>query len=39
MCGLLAYLSTDADRVTDSTVDRVRAALPCLRHRGPDGAR
>src|SRR3954469_23341415 len=36
MCGLLAYLSTDADRVTDSTVEEVREALHCLRHRGPD---
>src|ERR1700709_1716795 len=36
MCGLLAYLSTDADRVSDSTVDAVREALPCLHHRGPD---
>jgi asparagine synthase (glutamine-hydrolysing) len=36
MCGLLAYLSTDADRVTDSTVEEVREALRCLRHRGPD---
>jgi asparagine synthase (glutamine-hydrolysing) len=36
MCGLLAYLSTDADRVTDATVARVRSALPCLHHRGPD---
>ncbi|MDP9427542.1 MAG: asparagine synthase (glutamine-hydrolyzing), partial [Actinomycetota bacterium] len=36
MCGLLAYLSTDADRVTDSTVEEVRTALHCLRHRGPD---
>jgi asparagine synthase (glutamine-hydrolysing) len=36
MCGLLAYLSTDAERVSDSTVARVREALHCLHHRGPD---
>src|SRR3954453_16047519 len=36
MCGLLAYLSTDADRVADSTVAGVREALRCLHHRGPD---
>jgi asparagine synthase (glutamine-hydrolysing) len=36
MCGLLAYFSTDAPRVTDDLVSDVRAALPCLRHRGPD---
>src|SRR3954463_1279962 len=36
MCGLLAYLSTDAPRVSDSTVGDVREALHCLRHRGPD---
>ena len=36
MCGLLAYLSTDADRVDDVTVDDVREALHCLHHRGPD---
>jgi asparagine synthase (glutamine-hydrolysing) len=36
MCGLLAYLSTDADRVTDATVTGVRDALRCLHHRGPD---
>src|SRR5215218_7648915 len=36
MCGLLAYFSTDAPRVTDGVVSDVRAALPCLRHRGPD---
>ena len=40
MCGLLAYLSTDADRVDDATVDdvRQRPALPApprpRRHRG-----
>ncbi|GAB3351235.1 asparagine synthase (glutamine-hydrolyzing) [Modestobacter lapidis] len=36
MCGLLAYLSTDADRVEEKTVDEVRQALHCLHHRGPD---
>jgi len=36
MCGLLAYLSTDADRVGDTTVSAVRDALHCLHHRGPD---
>src|ERR1700712_342449 len=36
MCGLLDYLSTDADRVSDSTVAGVRQALHCLHHRGPD---
>jgi asparagine synthase (glutamine-hydrolysing) len=36
MCGLLAYLSTDADRVTDTTVGDVQNALRCLHHRGPD---
>ncbi|TFV79151.1 asparagine synthase (glutamine-hydrolyzing) [Blastococcus sp. CT_GayMR19] len=36
MCGLLAYLSTDADRVDDATVTGVREALHCMRHRGPD---
>jgi asparagine synthase (glutamine-hydrolysing) len=36
MCGLLAYLSTDADRVDPATVDGVRGALHCLHHRGPD---
>jgi asparagine synthase (glutamine-hydrolysing) len=36
MCGLLAYLSTDADRVDDATVADVREALHCLHHRGPD---
>jgi asparagine synthase (glutamine-hydrolysing) len=36
MCGLLAYLSTDAARVTDATVGDVRGALHCLHHRGPD---
>src|SRR3954467_11481603 len=36
MCGLLAYLSTDADRVSDPTVGDVRRALHCLHHRGPD---
>ena len=36
MCGLLAYLSTDRDRVLDDTVESVRAALHCMRHRGPD---
>src|SRR3954470_6949311 len=36
MCGLLAYLSTDADRVDDSTVAEMRNALHCLHHRGPD---
>ncbi len=36
MCGLLAYLSTDADRVGDAIVDDVRGALHCLHHRGPD---
>jgi len=36
MCGLLAYLSTDADRVGDTTVSAVRGALHCLHHRGPD---
>ena len=36
MCGLLAYFSTDADRVDDATVDDVRAAQHCMRHRGPD---
>ena len=36
MCGLLAYLSTDADRVGESIVAGVREALHCLHHRGPD---
>lgn len=36
MCGLLAYFSTDAPRVTDGVVTDVREALHCLRHRGPD---
>ena len=36
MCGLLAYLSTDTPRVTESRVDDVREALHCLHHRGPD---
>jgi asparagine synthase (glutamine-hydrolysing) len=36
MCGLLAYLSTDAERVDEGTVSEVRAALHCLHHRGPD---
>jgi asparagine synthase (glutamine-hydrolysing) len=36
MCGLLAYFSTDADRVDDATVSGVREALHCMRHRGPD---
>jgi asparagine synthase (glutamine-hydrolysing) len=36
MCGLLAYFSTDADRVDDSTVASVRHAQHCMRHRGPD---
>ena len=36
MCGLLAYLSTDADRVDDVTVAGVADALHCLHHRGPD---
>jgi asparagine synthase (glutamine-hydrolysing) len=36
MCGLLAYLSTDADRVDETTVAGVRHALHCLHHRGPD---
>jgi asparagine synthase (glutamine-hydrolysing) len=36
MCGLLAYFSTDADRVDDATVTAVREAQHCMRHRGPD---
>ncbi|MGY1620366.1 asparagine synthase (glutamine-hydrolyzing) [Geodermatophilus sp. SYSU D00691] len=36
MCGLLAYLSTDADRVDDDRVSGMRDALHCLHHRGPD---
>ena len=36
MCGLLAYFSTDADRVDDATVEAVREAQHCMRHRGPD---
>ncbi|MCO7221667.1 asparagine synthase (glutamine-hydrolyzing) [Klenkia sp. PcliD-1-E] len=36
MCGLLAYLSTDAERVDQARVDGVRHALHCLHHRGPD---
>ncbi|MGY1609643.1 MULTISPECIES: asparagine synthase (glutamine-hydrolyzing) [unclassified Geodermatophilus] len=36
MCGLLAYLSTDAPRVSGTHVDDVREALHCLHHRGPD---
>ncbi|MPQ97648.1 asparagine synthase (glutamine-hydrolyzing) [Modestobacter sp. I12A-02628] len=36
MCGLLAYLSTDADRVTEPVVGDVGRALTCLHHRGPD---
>ncbi|MCZ2828373.1 asparagine synthase (glutamine-hydrolyzing) [Modestobacter sp. VKM Ac-2986] len=36
MCGLLAYLSTDAARVDEQTVSGVQHALRCLRHRGPD---
>jgi asparagine synthase (glutamine-hydrolysing) len=39
MCGLLAYLSTDAARVTDATVSDVQSALQCLHHRGPDDTR
>jgi asparagine synthase (glutamine-hydrolysing) len=36
MCGLLAYFSTDADRVDDETITAVRSAQHCMRHRGPD---
>ena len=36
MCGLLAYFSTDADRVDDATIAGVRDAQHCMRHRGPD---
>jgi asparagine synthase (glutamine-hydrolysing) len=36
MCGLLAYFSTDADRVDHDTVTAVRDAQHCMRHRGPD---
>jgi asparagine synthase (glutamine-hydrolysing) len=36
MCGLLAYLSTDAERVDEQTVSGVEHALNCVRHRGPD---
>ncbi|WP_040336760.1 asparagine synthase (glutamine-hydrolyzing) [Candidatus Blastococcus massiliensis] len=36
MCGLLAYFSTDANRVDDATVTAVREAQHCMRHRGPD---
>jgi asparagine synthase (glutamine-hydrolysing) len=36
MCGLLAYFSTDADRVDDATIQGVREAQHCMRHRGPD---
>ncbi|TFV92100.1 asparagine synthase (glutamine-hydrolyzing) [Blastococcus sp. CT_GayMR20] len=36
MCGLLAYFSTDADRVDDATVTGVKEAQHCMRHRGPD---
>ena len=36
MCGLLAYFSTDVDRVDDATVSAVREAQHCMRHRGPD---
>ncbi|QXG75701.1 asparagine synthase (glutamine-hydrolyzing) [Modestobacter sp. L9-4] len=36
MCGLLAYLSTDAPRVDEQTVSEVEHALQCVRHRGPD---
>lgn len=36
MCGLLAYFSTDADRVDNTTVAAVRDAQHCMRHRGPD---
>src|SRR3954454_21728759 len=36
MCGLLAYFSTDADRVDDATVEAVRGAQHCMRHLGPD---
>src|ERR671926_1888127 len=36
MCGLLAYLSTDAERVDDARVSGMRDALHCLHHRGPD---
>src|SRR3954462_13932766 len=36
MCGLLAYFSTDADGVDDATVEAVREAQHCMRHRGPD---
>jgi asparagine synthase (glutamine-hydrolysing) len=36
MCGLLAYFSTDADRVDDATIAGVREAQHCMRHRGPD---
>src|SRR5919205_609940 len=36
MCGLLAYLSTDAERVDEVRVSGMRDALHCLHHRGPD---
>src|SRR3712207_4429306 len=36
MCGLLAYLSTDAERVDEQRISGVQHALRCLRHRGPD---
>jgi len=36
MCGLLAYFSTDTDRVDDATVTGVKEAQHCMRHRGPD---
>src|SRR5919205_1024249 len=36
MCGLLAYLSTDAERVDEGPVWGTRGALHCLHHRGPD---
>ena len=35
MCGLLGLLTSDGSAATH--VDAVREALPCMRHRGPDG--
>ncbi|AKK11497.1 asparagine synthase (glutamine-hydrolyzing) [Corynebacterium uterequi] len=36
MCGLLAMLTTTGNAA--AYVDAVEAALPCMRHRGPDAA-
>ena len=36
MCGLLAYFPTAPDRVDAATVEAIRDAQHCMRHRGPD---